>query len=73
MKHSILVLLCVSVASARTLYVDPVKGNAANFGSSAASAWKSFDKLAGLPFGPGDKMLVVPGYTAPRCTPTRTA
>lgn len=56
-----LLLLSAAYASARTLYIDPTKGNDANAGTTGKTAWKSFDKLDAERLGPGDWVYVAPG------------
>ncbi len=54
-------LVLVSSVSARTLYVDPARGDDSNAGTSVDSAWKSLGKLDAVTLGAGDKVLVAPG------------
>lgn len=50
-------------ASAVTFYVDAVKGDDAQNGTSAETAWASLDKVNAHKFGPGDQLLFRAGET----------
>lgn len=45
----------------RTYYLDATGGNDNNSGVTASQAWKSLEKVNGMTFGPGDKLLLKKG------------
>jgi hypothetical protein len=48
-----------------TYYLDSVAGNDTNSGKAQSEAWRSLDKLAGMSFSAGDKILLRGGQTFP--------
>lgn len=57
----LLAALTAIAAAAATYYVDSAAGNDANDGLAQARAWKSLDKVNGMTFAAGDRVLFKAG------------
>lgn len=55
-----------SLRSARTIYIDPNKGDDKNSGTSESKPLKTLNKASQLTYGPGDKILIKRGTISTR-------